>query len=53
MLAWTIYISFAGALATRLSPSKSLARWIALLTALIGLGIGLSQRGIPGSRANC
>ncbi len=41
MLAWTIYISFAGALAARLSPSKSLARWIALLTALIGLGIGL------------
>jgi len=41
MLAWTIYISFLGALATRLSPSKTLARWIALLTAVIGLGIGL------------
>ncbi|MFP5226968.1 MAG: NuoM family protein [Acidobacteriota bacterium] len=41
MLAWTIYISFAGALAARLSPSKALARWLALLSALIGLGIGL------------
>ncbi|MGB6611320.1 MAG: NADH-quinone oxidoreductase subunit M, partial [Acidobacteriaceae bacterium] len=42
MLAWTIYASFIGALAARLSPSKSLARWIALLTALVGLGIGLT-----------
>jgi hypothetical protein len=32
MLAWTIYLSFAGALAARLAPSKSLARVIALLT---------------------
>ena len=42
MLAWTIYASFLGALAARLSPSKSLARWVALLTALVGLGIGLT-----------
>ena len=41
MLAWTIYISFLGALLARLSPSKGLARAVALLTALAGLGIGL------------
>jgi NADH-quinone oxidoreductase subunit M len=41
MLAWTIYVSFLGALLARLSPSKSLARIIALLTAATGLGIGL------------
>ena len=42
MLAWTIYISFLGALAARLSPSKALARWIALLAALAGLGLGIA-----------
>jgi NADH-quinone oxidoreductase subunit M len=42
MLAWTIYVSFLGALAARLSPSKALARWVALLAALVGLGIGLT-----------
>jgi len=42
MLAWTIYISFLGALAARLSPSKALARWVALATAVAGLGIGLA-----------
>ncbi|HEX4038198.1 MAG TPA: NADH-quinone oxidoreductase subunit M [Acidobacteriaceae bacterium] len=42
MLAWTIYISALGALASRLSPSKALARVVALLTALIGLGIGIA-----------
>jgi NADH-quinone oxidoreductase subunit M len=42
MLAWTIYASFIGALAARLSPSKALARWVALLTGLVGLGIGLT-----------
>ncbi len=41
MLAWTIYVSFLGALLARLSPSKGLARAVALLTALAGLGIGL------------
>jgi len=41
MLAWTIYISFLGALAVRQSPSKALARWVALLTALAGLTLGL------------
>ncbi len=41
MLAWTIYVSFIGALAARLSPWKALARMVALLTALVSLGIGL------------
>ena len=41
MLAWTIYLSFLGALAARLSSSKALARGIALLTAVLGLGISL------------
>jgi len=41
MLAWTIYISFLGALAARLSPSKALARWVALAAAVAGLSIGL------------
>ncbi len=50
MLAWTIYLSFAGALAARLSPSKALARAVALLTALAGLGISLVtlRHWIPG-----
>jgi len=41
MLAWTIYVSFIGALATRLSPTKTLARVLALLTALAGLTLSL------------
>ena len=41
MLAWTIYISFIGALASRLAPGKQAARILALLTALAGLAIGL------------
>ena len=41
MLAWTLYLSFFGALAARLSPTKSLARVVALLTALAGLAIGV------------
>ena len=40
MLAWTIYISFAGALAVLLLP-KSLARVVSLLAALAGFGIAL------------
>jgi NADH-quinone oxidoreductase subunit M len=42
MLAWTIYLSFAGALLEALLPKgKSvLARWLALLVALAGLAIG-------------
>jgi len=50
MLAWTIYLSFAGALVARLCPSKALARAVALLTALAGLGISLVtlRRWIPG-----
>ncbi len=41
MLAWTIYLSFFGALAARLSPVKSLARFVALITALAGLAISI------------
>src|SRR5215471_5408724 len=41
MLAWTIYLSFAGALAEALLPKgkPSLARWFALVIALAGLAI--------------
>ncbi len=43
MLAWTIYLSFAGALFEALSPKGkiSLARWFALAVALAGLLIGV------------
>ena len=43
MLAWTIYISFAGALLEALMPKSknSLARWFALLVAVAGLAIGV------------
>ena len=41
MLAWTIYISFIGALAARLAPSKQLARILALLTAIVGFALTL------------
>ncbi len=43
MLAWTIYLSFAGALLEALLPKgkNTLARWIALLIALSGLALGL------------
>lgn len=42
MLAWTIYLSFLGALACRLSPSKSLARLLALGTALASFALSLT-----------
>ncbi len=42
MLAWTIYVSIAGALAARLAPSKQLARILALLAALSGLALSLT-----------
>ena len=44
MLAWTIYISFLGVLVLMLLPKSNaaLARGVALLTALIGLGIGIA-----------
>ena len=44
MLAWTIYISFAGALLQAMLPKRSttLARWLALLIAVAGLGIGIA-----------
>jgi len=41
MLAWTIYLSVIGALAARLSPTKAVARVVALLMALAGLAIGI------------
>lgn len=42
MLAWTIYVSFLGALAARLAPSKQAARVLALATAVVGLGLGVT-----------
>ena len=41
MIAWTIYVTFGGAIALFLFP-RALSRWIALLTALAGLGIGVA-----------
>ena len=41
MLAWTIYLSFLGALLCRLSPTKTLARGLALVTALLGFALSL------------
>ena len=38
MIAWTIYISFAGAFAVLLVP-KSFARWLALSTSVVSLGV--------------
>jgi NADH-quinone oxidoreductase subunit M len=44
MLAWTIYLSFIGAVAVTLTPARSplVARLTALLTALAGLGIAIA-----------
>src|SRR5690348_11249935 len=44
MLAWTIYISFIGVLALMLLPkgNAALARKVALLFALLGLGVGIA-----------
>ena len=42
MIAWTIYITFAGAVLL-LFCRASLARWIALATALGGFAIGLDR----------
>ena len=41
MLAWTIYLSFIGALAVRLAPSKQAARILALLIALAAFALSL------------
>jgi len=43
MLAWTIYLSFAGALLQAVLPKgkPSLSRWLALATAVAGLAIGV------------
>ncbi|MBI3196034.1 MAG: NADH-quinone oxidoreductase subunit M [Rhodospirillales bacterium] len=52
MLAWTIYISFIGAAVVALVPRAPLARFVALLTSLLGLGVGLMgvlERKNPGS----
>ena len=40
MIAWTIYITFAGALGLLFLP-QAFARWIALLTAIAGFVISL------------
>ncbi len=42
MIAWTIYLTFAGAIAALLLPLKC-ARWIALLTTGAGLAITLAE----------
>src|SRR5579863_3255680 len=43
MLAWTIYLSFAGALLEALMPKgkNAFARWLALMVAVAGLAIGV------------
>ena len=41
MIAWTIYVTFAGALLALLLP-RALAKWIALATSAAGLAIGLA-----------
>src|ERR1700688_929512 len=45
MLAWTIYISFAGALVLALLPkgSAALARWLGLAVAVTGFAIGVAS----------
>src|SRR5258705_6350820 len=40
MIAWTIYITFGGAVLLLVSP-RVFARWLALLTAIAGLALGL------------
>ena len=46
MLAWTIYLSFIGAVAVTLTPARSpvVARLTALLTTIAGLGIAIAAR---------
>ena len=41
MIAWTIYITFAGAAVLLFLP-RVFARWIALATAIAGFGTGLA-----------
>ena len=43
MLAWTIYLSFAGALMQALLPkgNAALARWLALAVAVAGLALAV------------
>src|SRR5262249_809979 len=42
MIAWTIYITFAGAVLLLLSP-RAFARWIALLTTIAPLALALIE----------
>ena len=42
MIAWTIYITFAGAVLLLFSP-RAFARWIALLTSIAGLALDLIE----------
>ena len=44
MIAWTIYITFAGAVILLFFPG-AIARWIALLTTVAALGLGLIEFG--------
>ena len=44
MIAWTIYITFAGAVVLLFFPG-AIARWIALLTTVAALGLGLIEFG--------
>ena len=41
MIAWTIYITFAGAVVLLVLP-RVIARWIALVTAITGFAIGVA-----------
>src|SRR5438132_2327228 len=41
MIAWTIYVTFAGAIALLVLP-RGFARWIALVTAMAGFAIGVA-----------
>ncbi len=47
MIAWIIYLSFAGAIVLLVAP-RSWSRWIALLTTLAGLGVSLGVFFSPG-----
>jgi NADH-quinone oxidoreductase subunit M len=51
MIAWTIYLTFAGAALALLLP-KAMARWLALLTTIGGLGVSVAAFGHPGGSGN-
>ena len=49
MIAWTIYLTFAGAVAILFLP-RAFARWIALVTTLAAFGISLATLFWPNCR---